>query len=265
MISTVLRFFIILILSFSSVSAEDDKHDVLYTNLLGATIIAAWGTAFWEYGKSSPYIKDEGWFEENTKYGGADKLGHFYASYVLGAGLCELYKSYGYHDKDAILYGSLSSFFLLNTMEIGDSFSKQQGFSYEDFIMNSLGSLSSYVFYTYPEISKRIDLRMEYIPSLKTADVITEYEKMKYLIALKADGFDFISNPILRYTELQLGYYTRNYKADTLSERERILYVGIGINLSKIARQNGYSKTAGLLNYYQLPYTYIPVESHLNR
>lgn len=264
---SLLPLLVIISLSFSPVLAENKevKNDVLYTNLIGAGIITAWGAAFWEYGNSSPHVHNERWFAKDTKYGGADKLGHFYASYLLGTSLCELYKNYGYTPKDAILYGSLSSFFLLNTMEIGDSFSAQQGFSYEDFIMNTLGTLTSYAFYTYPELSKRMDLRIEYIPTFKTADIITEYDNMKYVVALKAEGFDSISNPLLRYAELQLGYYTRNYKSGILSERERILYVGIGINLSKVVRQNGFIKTANILNYYQFPYTYIPLENDLNR
>lgn len=264
---SILRFLIIPMISFSPIWAEnkESKNDILYTNLIGAGVITAWGTAFWGYGKSSPYRHNEGWFGRDTKYGGADKLGHFYASYLLGTSLCELYQNYGYTPKDAIMYGSLSSFFLLNTMEIGDSFSSEQGFSYEDFIMNTLGSLTSYAFYTYPELSKRIDLRIEYIPSFKSADIITEYDNMKYLVALKAEGFNFISNPWLRYGELHLGYYTRNYKAESTSERERIVYLGIGINFSKIARQNGYTKTANILNYYQLPYTYAAIENNLNK
>lgn len=264
---SLLRLLVIMSLSFSPIWAQNKeiKNDILYTNLIGAGIITAWGAAFWEYGNSSPHVNNERWFAKDTKYGGADKLGHFYASYLLGTSLCELYKNYGYTQKDAIFYGSLSSFFLLNTMEIGDSFSAQQGFSYEDFIMNTLGSLSAYAFNTYPELSKRIDLRIEYIPSFKTADVITEYDNMKYLVALKAEGFDFISNPWLRYGELHIGYYTRHYKTESIAERERILYLGIGINFSKIARQNGFIKTANVLNYYQLPYTYIPLENDLNR
>lgn len=265
MISILLRLWILFLCVASSLYAENNesRNDILYTNLAGVAIIAGWGIANWDYGNSAPYAKDEGWFGAQTKYGGADKLGHFYAAHIVGSGLSHLYESWGYNKKDAALYGALSSFTIMNAMEIGDAFSTQQGFSYEDFVLNTLGSITSYVLHTQPELSKRIDLRVEYIPSFKTADIVTEYDNMKYLIALKADGFDCITNPILRYGELQLGYYTRNYKGEVPNERERILYAGIGINLSKIARQNGYDKTASVLNYYQLPYTYIPFEHSL--
>ncbi|HEX5669913.1 MAG TPA: DUF2279 domain-containing protein, partial [Sulfuricurvum sp.] len=107
----ILRFFIILTIPFFPLLAEnsENKHDILYSNLIGAALITAWGATFWDYGKSSPHTTSEGWFGENTKYGGADKIGHLYASYVLGTGLCELYKNFGYDEKHAITYGSLSS------------------------------------------------------------------------------------------------------------------------------------------------------------
>lgn len=267
MSSKLIRFIFSLIFPFFSLYAQpsETKHDILYTNLAGAALIVGWGAANWDYGSSSLYVSNEKWFEEDTKYGGADKVGHFYATYIIGSGLSSLYESWGYTQKDAALYGSLSSFFLMNTMEIGDAFSPEQGFSYEDCILNTLGSITSYLFATNPELSKRVDLRIEYIPSFQTADFVTEYEKMKYLLAVKAEGFDFISNPLLKYSELQLGYYTRNYDNGFSDESERILYLGIGINLSKVARENGYDKTATFLNYYQIPYTYLPFENDLNQ
>ncbi len=260
------RFILIFFLTLTTVFAENNasKKEVLYTNLVGMGVITAWGFANWDYGKSRPSSDQEEWFGRDTDSGGADKLGHFYASYLLGSGLSGLYESWGHEEKDAALYGAFSSAFLLNFMEIGDAFS-EFGFSYEDFLMNTLGSFSSYLFYTNPGLSKRIDLRIEYLPSFETADVVTEYEKMKYLIAFKAEGFDFITNPYLRYAELHLGYYTRDYSGGYSQDSERILYFGIGINLSRVARKNDYLKTARFLNYYQLPYTYIPFEKDLNR
>lgn len=262
MVSILVPLCILFFSATSLLSAEnnENRNDILYTNLAGIAIITGWGIANWDYGNSSPYAKNEGWFGAQTKYGGADKLGHFYTTHILSSGLSHLYENWGYNRGDAALYGSLSSFSIMNAMEIGDAFSAQQGFSYEDFIFNTLGSITSYLLYTQPQLSKRIDLRVEYIPSFKTADIVTEYDNMKYLIALKADGFESITNPLLKYGELHLGYYTRNYTAQLVHERERVLYIGIGINLSKITRQNGYNKTAALLNYYQLPYTYLPYE-----
>ncbi len=262
-----LRFFIVFLLIISCVFGENNssKKDILYTNLLGMAVITTWGVAKWEYGKRQPHADNEAWFERETNYAGADKLGHFYASYLMGSALSGVYENWGYSEKEAALYGSVSSLFLMNYMEIGDSTSSEFGFSYEDFIMNTLGSLGAYFFYINPELAKRMDLRLEYVPSFKTEDIVTEYERMKYLIAFKAEGFDFISNPYFRYAELHLGYYTRNYKGGYSQESERIIYCAIGINLSRVARENEYGKTARLLNYYQIPYVYLPFEKELNR
>jgi hypothetical protein len=106
---------------------------------------------------------------------------------------------------------------------------------------------------------------MGYVPSFESKDVITDYESMKYLIALKAEGFDFVSNPYLKYAELHLGYYTRNYAGGYSDQSERIVYLGVGLNLSKLTREYGYAKTSRVLNYYQLPYSYVPLEKDLNQ
>ncbi|MBE0499359.1 MAG: DUF2279 domain-containing protein [Campylobacterales bacterium] len=243
---------------------NESRRDVLYTNLAGAAVITAWGIVNWDYGKNKPHAGNEGWFNHDTKSGGADKLGHFYSAYLVGSTLSGLYASWGYEKREAALYGSLSSFLVMNYMELGDAFSSY-GFSYEDFVMNCLGAASAYLLYAHPELSGKVDFRLEYVPSFKTVDVVTEYEKMKYLITLKAEGFESISHPWLRYSELHLGYYTRNYKGGFSSQSERIIYLGVGINLSRLFRQNGYEKTARFFNYYQLPYTYLPYEHDFSR
>jgi hypothetical protein len=269
-----LRLVIILSLLFALLFSEEtpkrrfgenneSRRDVIYANLTGAAVITAWGIANWDYGKNKPHAGKEGWFSHDTKSGGADKLGHFYGAYLIGSSLSGLYAYWGYEKKEAALYGSLSSFLVMNYMEFGDAFSSY-GFSYEDFVMNTLGAASAYLLSAHPKLSRKVDFRIEYVPSFQTADVVTEYEKMKYLIALKAEGFESITHPYLRYGELHLGYYTRNYKGGFSSQSERIIYLGVGINLSRLFRQNGYEKTARFFNYYQLPYTYLPLEKELN-
>lgn len=263
--SALRRIVLCLLLSCALIADEAEDHRALYTNLAGVALIAGWGAMFWDYGDNAPHAQSEGWFGRDTKSGGADKLGHLYASYLAGSGLSHLYESWGYSQNDAALYGSLSSFFLMNAMEAGDSFSKKLGFSYEDFLLNTAGSLASYLFYTNPELSNKVDFRVEYLPRFDRADIVTDYERMKYLLAFKADGFESITSPLLRYAELHVGYYTRRYDEGPTPQSERTLYVGIGINLSKIASDNGYARTADVLRYYQLPYTYLPFEHGLNR
>lgn len=232
-------------------------------NLGGFAFVTAWGLLFWDYGKNNPHTGGEGWFEADSKEGGADKLGHLYGNYVITHGFSYLYERWGYPKKEAALYGALSSFSLMAYMEFGDSFS-DYGFSYEDFVMNTAGSIMGYLVYRYPSISSKVDLRLEYIPKFGQGDIFTDYDNMKFLIALKLDGFKFIKPKYLKYLELHFGYYARGYD-DIQSNDSRNIYVAFGINIAKIIYDLSYQKTSRIFNYYQVPYTYVPYKWNLDK
>ncbi len=205
------------------------EEKMIAVNAGAILAIAGWGIAFWDYGESSPALKDEGWFQEDTDKGGADKLGHFYTNYLVGRGLSSLYKSWGYEHDRAALYGALSSFGITGFMEIGDSIS-DYGFSHSDLIMNLLGSCAGYLLDTHPEIARKIDFRVEYVPDFQEADIVTDYERMRFLVAVKLDGFEAVTNDYLKYLELHLGYYVDGYQ-EAGDDRSRNIYAGVGINL----------------------------------
>ena len=244
---------------FSALPKEDK---VFWSNMAGVSLISLWGIATWDYGSQRPHMEADGWFGKNDKHGGMDKLGHFYTNHTLSHGLSYLYQSWGYEKQRAALLGSLSAFGLMGFMEFGDSFGGY-GFSRQDFIMNTLGAISGYVFYTRPELARRIDIRVEYIPGGQR-DIFTDYDNMKFIAALKLDGIPSVRNKYLRYLDLQLGYYTRNYSPGRQGNRERNLYIAVGINLSHVFNNLSYRKTAKFFNYYQMPYTYLERGKNLN-
>ena len=133
--------------------------------------------------------------------------------------------------------------------------------------MNCVGAAAGYWFGTHPEWQKRLDLRLEYAPSLSDfeTDVVTDYEHHKYLVAVKANGFDSLKESPLSYLELHFGYYTRGYDDyhpnRGSDDRERTLYVGMGLNVGKIIENVWDTR---IFNYLQLPYTYLPVEHDLD-
>ncbi len=264
------KLFIILLLSISLIandsnttklSDEDLKTRVFYTNVAGAGLVTLWGVAFWDYFTMSPELGDEGWFEENTKYGGADKFGHIYSTYLWSLGFSELYQSWGMTPEEGAFYGASTSWIFQGIMEIGDSFSNSQGFSYEDMLTNTIGAGFYYLREKYPSIKKRVDLRLEYLPNFQgEEDIFTLYNSMKYLLAFKLNGFDSTKNSFLKYGEFHIGYYTRGYQDhENYDQKERVIYAAIGINISEILSGNGWKKTSKIFNYYQLPYTYVPV------
>ena len=234
------------------------EQKVKAVNLGGMAFITAWGVAKWDYFKRSPNAQSEGWFGRGTDEGGSDKFGHLWSAYAMADGLASVYQDWGFSEDAAALNGALSSFAIMGYMELGDSFSRY-GFSYEDMVMNTVGSLASWYFHKYPSLADKIDLRWEYAPAFDEPDFFTDYEHSKYLIALELDGFDALRGSPLQYLELHLGYYARGFD-ERLPDRDNTVYAGVGINLGKIFSNMGCGSFCSLFHYYQPPYTYISAE-----
>ncbi|MCH9740374.1 MAG: YfiM family protein [Epsilonproteobacteria bacterium] len=237
------------------------EEKMLGTNIAIASGILTWGFTQWGYGEEDFHIDNEGWFEKDTSNGGSDKLGHFYTNYLMTRAISPLYESWGYTPKSAALYGSLTSVLLSGILiEIGDGYS-EHGFSKNDFIADSLGVLTGYLWYINPSLSNQIDFKVEYNPfkeSDNVTDFTTDYERMKHLMAIKGEGFEIFEETPLEYLELHLGYFSRDFNHDTmpLEGRKRNLYLGIGINLSKLFRP--YIKNySNIFNYVQVPHSYV--------
>jgi len=267
------RLFLLLSLLGTSHAQADDSSGVWQSlskeekavslNLGLAGFITIWGVTHWDYFQIAPTATSEGWFENTSGEGGADKMGHAFTSYAMSHALMATYEGWGFSFEDAARYGSLSALGIQTFMEFGDSFSRF-GFAYEDFIANAVGSAAGYLSWRYPQIRDKVDFRLEYAPAFDNADVFTDYEAHKYVVALKLAGFDAFRDGPLKYLELHTGYYTRGYENTIRADNERVLYFGIGINFSAIAKARGYKKIGTFLNYYQVPYTYLPLEHDFN-
>ncbi len=244
-------------------TALEKRRRVVQVNLLGIGLISVWGIYKWDYFTRSPRVGSEGWFGNDTDEGGSDKLGHLYSSYAATHGLACLYENWRFERDEAALYGALSSWAIMGFMEFGDSFS-DYGFSIEDLLFNTVGSAFGYLLYLNTELASKIDLRWEYGIHPNSGDFLTDYENTKVLLALKLNGFEATRRGLLKHLELHLGYYTRGFD-DHEPDRERNIYVGIGVNLTDLLRRRGHAKTATVLNYLQLPGTYLPVKHDFNR
>ena len=236
------------------------EKKMLYTNLGAATFITLYGLADWDYGSGGLHTADEGWFEEDSKYGGADKLGHFWSTYALSDALTALYTSYGYDGNKANSYAALSAWAVQAFMELGDATSETQGFSIEDMVMNTVGSLTSVLMHHYPELDRKIDFRVEYEFNVSINGLFDDYSNQYYAMVLKLDGFDALENTWLKWVELHGGYYSRGYDSEEV-DRDRSFYAGITLNFSRFFNNYGYHKTSKTLEYLQIPYT-VPKVSH---
>jgi VanZ family protein len=254
----ILLITLIFVLSLRADPPIDDKK-ILYTNLIGSATILTWGVLNWDYGKRTMHASREGWFGKDTKYRGFDKLGHFYTTFALSNFFANLYQGFGYEENLAIKQGAISSFLFNTVMEVGDSFS-DYGFAYEDFICNALGSYVGYYLLMHPEVNKIIDIRIEYKPSEKITsgdsyDILTDYNGMKLLTAIKFDGFRRFQDTFMKYFEFHIGYYTRRDRGIV----DAYPYMAIGVNLSHLLKPVN-RRVSRFFNYYQMPYSYVSYE-----
>lgn len=244
------------------------EKKAVVANVIAGAAVLAYGLEFWDYGAKSFQFKNEGWFGANTESGGADKLGHAYATYLTTLAFANLYEYWGFEREKSDLYGALSSFGVFTLIEFGDGYS-QYGFSYEDMIMDSTGIAFAYLRRRSPVIRDLLDFRVQYVPSEAFlsgghTDIVTDYSGYKYLLALKLDGIKRLEPTPLQWFELHLGYFTRGFVTsdpEFIPEESRHLYFGVGLNLSRIFRKAGLRKVAPVFNFYQVPYTYISTEN----
>jgi len=229
--------------------------------LLGVGVVLAYGVAKWDYFSRSPHTADEGWFQADTEAGGADKLGHFYASHLLTDLFSTQYQQWGYDQRKAGRSGAMSSFLLMGMMEAGDSFS-DYGYSSEDMLMNLLGSFIGYQRFVSDDWHRRVDFRVEHNLDGGNNDPFTDYQRIKFLMAIKLDGFDSLRGTGLEWLELNLGYFSRGYGNDEVIDT-RTIYLGVGFNLARLFERSGWHRTAAALHYVQVPKTSITVEHKL--
>lgn len=213
----------------------------------GALGVALYGyKKWWEDGFSGGFREaNEGWFGQNTPYGGADKLGHMYTNYVGTRLLTRLFSAVGNEHDDAIRLGALATLGAMTAVEVVDGFSNRWRFSREDAVMNLLGAGLGVLVERRPAIQQIFDFRMQYKPSLnqegdRSFEPFGDYSGQIYLFAVKARGIPALQQyPFLRYFELVAGYGTQGYRTthDIPGAPTRSIYFGIALNLSEVLGQ----------------------------
>lgn len=248
-----------------------DRQIIIKNNTYSLIPLAAIGFTQWNWGELSFRATNEGMFGRNTRYGGADKMGHFYSAYLVSDLLSKKFQADGISANKATFYGMMSSIALSTIVEIGDSTAEEHGFSIHDQIMNVFGALSSYVLLNNPELGKKIAFKIDYIPDhnpfKSDGRLVDDYEGTRYIAALRLSGFDFAKNNFLRFVEIQANYSAPGY-VDNEPSKSRNLGIGIAINLSEVldyfydGKANKYA--TGFFDYYQPRYTYTNYKKDFN-
>lgn len=248
----------------------------------GVAAVAAYGAGNWWHEGVGRHFRtvDEGWFGQDTYTGGADKLGHTYATYA-GTRLLKLgFRWAGNDPAEALKLAAATSFGTLLVVEVMDGFSKKYRFSKEDLLMNTAGVGLALLFETRPELDRLLDFRLMYWPSgdarrLHQVDPIDDHSGQTYLLVAKASAIPALRRQeVLHYLEFAVGYGSRGYEPNEgrPGERSRHLYYGISLNLSEILADTVFRGSRGsraqritdtVLEYVQVPGTAALVDRHL--
>ena len=209
---------------------------------LGGLYAGFWGWAYLAWYRNHPE-KDEhdigrdGWFGVRTYAGGADKVGHAWATMVLARSGTALLDKGGWNRTHAALLSAGLAELLFLGVEWKDYYYYE--FSPADFTFNTLGALSAIALDLSPRLDEFVDFRVEYWPSkqylhnLFNSDspcekrtpgqpscsrwnVAEDYSGETYLLALHLGAFhtlrDMKYGTWSKFVDVAVGFETRNYK-----------------------------------------------------
>jgi hypothetical protein len=209
----------------------------------GAAIVAAYGFHnWWDSGFGGGFDSaNEGWFGADTDFGGADKLGHLYGNYAGVRLLTPLFELAGNGRAASVSLALWSTLGVYTAVEVIDGFSRKWQFSAQDALANAAGAALGYALETHPEYDTILDLRIDYRRSPRSPDFdpFGDYAAQRYLLVVKADGFDALrEHGFLRYVEFAVGYGTRGYGSAAMHQRDA--YVGLSLNLARLLADGVY-------------------------
>ena len=222
---------------------------------------SAWAYIAWYRNHPEKEMHDfgrDGWFGVHTYAGGADKLGHAWATMVLARGGTAALRAGGWdRTKSALLSAALSEG-LFFAVEMKDYYYYE--FSPGDFTFNTLGALAAIAFDLSPRLDELFDYRVEYEmspqyrhnlfdsnspcakrvkgqPSCSRWNIAEDYSGERYLIALHLGGIHTLRDEAYwtKFVDVAVGFQSRNYKPpptlDPTAPKRQTLFVGVSLNL----------------------------------
>ena len=248
-----------------------------------ASLGAIWGSAYNAYSDGPNYdfhFTNEGYFGRNTYVGGGDKASHFVSYYAVSRLMTEVYELFDLPEQPSYGLASTVSTLAGLATEIGDG-TNRYGFSYEDFVVDSVGAASAYVLARY-RLNDLIGFRAGVIPAPEiddqrfgnTTGTGKDYSREIYTADLKLAGLsrrlDRRFGPA-RFLLVSLTYGVKGYPYAPPELRERQVGLEVGLNLAEAARALGVPKDRWwgkmmliVLDIVRIPYTAIGVRYDIN-
>ena len=266
-------------------------HPIASAALLGGVYLgfSTWAYLAW-YEKHKPlgYFKwgGDGWLEDTTYAGGADKFGHAWATMSLARAGTWILSRYGGYDR---LKSSLISTALAETLfffvEVKDGFYYE--FSFSDLAGDTTGAVLALLFDNIPRLDEMFDYRVEYWPSreyldnvsggnkLSRLNIAEDYSGETYLLAFHLGSIHALRDQkwgtFSRFVDLTVGFDTRGYKPTPPrgypdSAHHQNVFVGVSFNAQGFfdwmfegrrshAAHTARTITHGMFEIFNLPYT----------
>ena len=172
---------------------------------------------------------NEGWFGQNTHFGGADKGAHFVDYYIVSKEFAKLFVVLGHKPENARWLAAGVAAFTGFVNELGDG-SNRYGFSYEDLVMDVGGALSAALI-DATGTGDLIGFRRGLVNINDCCDYSNEIYTADLALSGVARRLGFNIGP-LKYLFLSVTYHTEGFASDP--NRSRQVGVEIGLNFKQI-------------------------------
>jgi hypothetical protein len=247
----------------------------------------AWVSAAWwtRKGDATGFtFMNEGAFSLDTYAGGADKMGHYYAAYLMNRGFAGILEWGGFPRTGSIITATALTTAFLTAVEYKDAYHLRYGWSWGDIIANSSGQGVALALMLVPPLDEMLSTKIMYFPSsdffhaLSTDGPLNtpeDYTGQTYLFSYHLGSLPFVKRnkdlSALRYVDLSVGYGTRGYKPipDPPEVVRQELSLGFSVNFQRVFDEllwpkHGLPSTGVQVMHfvnevYQPPYTRVPL------
>jgi hypothetical protein len=256
--------------------------------IVGSIYVTAWTwvSAAWWSRKSDSVgftILDEGAFDIDTYAGGSDKLGHYYAAYLMNRGFAGIFEWGGFPRTGSIVAATAMTTTFLTAVEFKDAYHLKYGWSWADIVANSTGQVTALSLMLIPELDRAVSVKIMYFPSadffhaLSTEGPLNtpeDYSGQTYLFSYHLASLPFVNREkslrALRYLDFSVGYGTRGYKPvpDPPTPVRQELSFGFSVNFQSAFDEllwpkhgtppTGVQVVHFVNEVYQVPYTRVP-------
>jgi hypothetical protein len=247
----------------------------------------AWVSAAWWTRKNEAdgfTFMNEGAFDLDTYAGGSDKLGHYYAAYLMNRGFAGILEWGGFPRTGSIVTATALTTAFLTAVEYKDAYHKNYGWSWGDIVANSSGQGVALALMLLPWLDEAVSTKIMYFPSSDFFHAIStegplntpeDYSGQTYLLSYHLVSLPCVKTKkelsALRYVDISLGYGTRGYKPvpDPIEPVRQELSLGFSVNFQRVFDEllwprhgmpnTGVQVVHFVNEVYQVPYTRVPV------